>query len=303
MRKIPKIRLLFEDYIAVLFVTATGLVYLTAFLTSQSVEHAQSVIFYYFLLPFIVILIRESFCYLFSKSSELTPLISFFRDWFPFLIILSMYYSFYDGLNHFIVRDDQDKLLASWDFFLFRCQPSAEFQNLASIPYLTDWLSFCYLSFLVLPPLTAGYFYLKGFKKSFRLAMIGLVLIETAGCAGYLLLPAVGPMYAFREWYHVPLYGSVLTDWVTDIINFTRLPRDCFPSLHTAISALFYFFSFSESRALFFLTTPVVISLWASCIILRYHYAVDVLSGLLLAVIVFFLLKKKSRFFLGELHD
>ncbi|MDD2714377.1 MAG: phosphatase PAP2 family protein [Candidatus Wallbacteria bacterium] len=282
-----KLRLEIEDCIALCYAAVVGALYAAAYFQDDPVVRRDGPIFYYFLFPFLLVVLKEVFCYLFSEDMKISRFYIIFRDWFPFLLILSMYYSMYDGLNHFIVRTDQDALLASWDLHLFGCQPSAKLQDLVNVPYLTDWLSFCYFSFIFIPPLTAGYFYLKGMRLAFRMSMLGLVIIEFIGCFGYLALPAVGPLYAYKEWYTQPLYGSVLTDSVAYLHNLARLPRDCFPSLHTGITALFYFFLWRYARVFFFLSTPIICSLWFSCMFLRFHYLVDVLAGFLLAVLIF----------------
>ncbi|MDD2714379.1 MAG: phosphatase PAP2 family protein [Candidatus Wallbacteria bacterium] len=277
-----------EDYIAIGFVLVVGLMYLIVYLKRWQVTHGMAVTFYYFLFPFILVLFKEAFSYFLSDNPSSKFFLKVLRDWFPFLLILSMYYSFYDGLNHFIVSTDKDQLLADWDKFLFGGHISVWLERYMGIPYLVDWLSFCYLAFVFLMPLIAGVFYFRRDYLAFRTVMIGVVLMECIGCLGYTIMPAVGPRFAFRDWYSISITGGKMTYWALDFINFTRLPRDCFPSLHVGLTALFYFSSFRHCRWLFWCVTPVILSLWFACIFLRYHYLVDVVAGLLLAVAIHF---------------
>ena len=66
-------------------------------------------------------------------------------------------------------------------------------------------------------------------------------------------------------------------------MDVTRLTFDCFPSMHTACTALMAWVAWRYARRLFFWILPVVISMPFACVYLRYHYVVDVLAGLVVA--------------------
>src|SRR5208337_444080 len=68
-----------------------------------------------------------------------------------------------------------------------------------------------------------------------------------------------------------------------------RIHRDVFPSMHVAISFLVWLYALRNSRPLFWILSPRILSLWVSTIYLRYHYLVDVVAGLLLAPASFLL--------------
>jgi membrane-associated phospholipid phosphatase len=72
-------------------------------------------------------------------------------------------------------------------------------------------------------------------------------------------------------------------------MDFARIHRDVFPSMHVAISCLVWLYAFRNSRPLFWLLSPLILSLWVSTIYLRYHYLVDVAAGLVLAPASFLL--------------
>jgi membrane-associated phospholipid phosphatase len=62
-----------------------------------------------------------------------------------------------------------------------------------------------------------------------------------------------------------------------------------FPSLHVGISFVVWLYAFRNSRKLFWILSPLVLSLFVSTIYLRYHYLIDVVAGLVLAPLCFFL--------------
>src|SRR2546425_7720090 len=49
-----------------------------------------------------------------SLRSFVRPYWEIVRDWFPFLIILMMYYSLWGDATHLLVPVDRDKLLMAW---------------------------------------------------------------------------------------------------------------------------------------------------------------------------------------------
>lgn len=278
-----------EDWTAIIFVVIVGVLNIYNRLIHNHMLNIKPLHFYYFLLPLILIIFKEAFILLFKDNYKYSNFLKIFRDWFPFMLLISLYYSLYNNLNMLLSINDKDHLLAYLDDKIFGIRLSVWFERFIDIPYLTDWLSFSYFFFIFIPPIVVGYIYVKGLRWQFKVIMYSLIIMEVFGCLGYLMVPAVGPQYAFKEWYTKPLYGSVFVDWVNQVVNFARLPRDAFPSLHVGISALMYFFCFRYAKLLFVILSPLVISLWISTIFLRYHYTIDSLAGLILAVIIFFI--------------
>jgi len=122
--------------------------------------------------------------------------------------------------------------------------------------------------------------------------MLSAMFVQAIGCIGYILIPAIGPAYSFPEWYHISISGSVITDFTREFINKTRINRDCFPSLHAGLSTVFYFALLKQYKKTFILITPLILSLCFSCVFLRYHYVIDVLAGILLALLCMFFTEK-----------
>jgi membrane-associated phospholipid phosphatase len=107
---------------------------------------------------------------------------------------------------------------------------------------------------------------------------------------GYLLVPAIGPIYTLRDQYTVPLHQSLLMlNREVDFMDFARIRRDVFPSLHVAISFVAWLYAYRNSKKLFWILSPLIFSLWVSTVYLRYHYLIDVVAGLILAPLSFLL--------------
>jgi membrane-associated phospholipid phosphatase len=102
---------------------------------------------------------------------------------------------------------------------------------------------------------------------------------------GYILFPAIGPRYALIYLYSVPLEGSFITDFVRDTLNaLEHNKRDCMPSGHTQIVLVALFLAYRYQKFLFYLFFPIICTLILSTVYLRYHYVIDLLVGVGLAI-------------------
>ncbi len=205
------------------------------------------------------------------------------RDWFPFLVILLMYYSLWGDATHLVVTRDRDAALIALDQRLFGFQASVALQPFVTPP-LTAWMQFAYAFHIWNIPLVACFIYLRRPRARFRAMMCGLVVISFFGLLGYLLVPAIGPMYTLRDQYTVGLSQPLaMFNRQMDFLDYARIQRDVFPSLHVGISFLVWLYAYRNSRRLFWILMPLVLSLWVSTVYLRYHYLVDCVAGLILA--------------------
>jgi membrane-associated phospholipid phosphatase len=211
------------------------------------------------------------------------------RDWFPFLVILLMYYSLWGDATHLLVSHDRDQELIALDQRLFGFQASLAIQRFIT-PSRTAWMEFSYFLHIVNIPLVGCFVYLCRPRQRFREMMSGLMVVTFLGLLGYILVPAIGPMYTQHDLYTVPLSQPIaIFNQQLGFMDMARIRRDVFPSMHVAISFLVWLYALRNSRLLFCLLSPLVLSLWVSTIYLRYHYLIDVAAGFALAPASFLL--------------
>lgn len=152
----------------------------------------------------------------------------------------------------------------------------------ASTPWLTELMSFFYMLFMPYLFVSLGRQFFKERRQS-QAFFAGLFSLYGLGFIGYTLVPALGPYLAMADSFQAPLKGYWLRDLLTEIYPLGTNYSDVFPSLHVAVSAFILFFDRKHARRRYRLYLVPVIGLWISTLYLRYHYAVDVLAGLLLA--------------------
>jgi membrane-associated phospholipid phosphatase len=204
------------------------------------------------------------------------------RDWLPFLLFLLFYGTFYSTLWMTTHPRTFDSTFIAMDRALFGETPSVAMQSWISSG-LTSFLSLCYFLHLVFPPIMATLWYRRD-VRIFRQFLLAILFCGAIGTLGYLLLPAVGPGIAYPQLYTKSLSGSLYHP-IIDFMDQARAPRDAFPSLHVAISAIVLIYAARYSRLALALLGPLILGNWVSTIYLRYHYFVDCFAGLILAIL------------------
>lgn len=174
-----------------------------------------------------------------------------------------------------------DRWLLGWDRHWLGETPALRLSAVEAV-WLTEMLSACYLAYFVALGLyqvgwlrarhSAGHRFFRGFYCVYAL-----------GFLGYCLLPAGGPCVVLADQFAPMKLGWIgeFNDWVVRM-GCNRV--DVFPSLHVASTCYFLGFDAKEGRWRRFLWMLVPgLGLCFSTLYLRYHYAVDMLAGVLLA--------------------
>ena len=218
-------------------------------------------------------------------SRKITEMI---RDWLPFIMLLFIYENLHD-LTDTISPNIVDYALREIDEILFGIEPTLFLQQITT-PWLTEFMTVSYALYFVYPAIILGVLYYKRDIIQFREFVFALTLCFYLGFLGYILVPAIGPRYYMTSEFMVPLKGIWLAESAAAAWNhFEVVKRDCFPSLHTAISliSLIYFWRYRNSwkhgKKLLIVCTPMIMTLVFSTIYLRYHWTIDLIAGALLA--------------------
>ncbi|MCG3192114.1 MAG: hypothetical protein DIJKHBIC_01348 [Thermoanaerobaculia bacterium] len=295
-----------EDVLA--FVAAAGLAMIAgggAFISKLTLSEDQMWELSFILAPAAVLTFVASVRYSFGRKADGTrggagEVFRVLRDWLPFLLFLLIYSAFRQTLWSSVLGPDKDSLLLEIDRTLFPETPAVLLQRFLD-PVLTDVLAVCYFLHLILPPILAGLLYRTN-KTIFRRFLLSVLVCGVLGAAGYALVPAVGPGVAFPQLFRDRLEGT-LHDPLIGMMDAARAPRDVFPSLHVAISAIVLWYAGKHRRLLFWTFFPLVLGNWVATLYLRYHYFIDLVAGyltaLLAVVIASWLLETEKRLGLG----
>lgn len=233
-----------------------------------------------------------------------------FHHWLPFSLCSLIYENLHD-LTCLIRRETYDSALMAFDQWLFGVQPTLWLERHLATPWLTDCMVLAYGTYFFLPAALLLVAYRRGDQRRFRTLSVAVLLVFLLGFLSYVLIPAVGPRYWLRGAYAQPvLSGRLFPGNASEIFgSLEAVQRDCFPSLHTALSgiSLVYAWQWREllpGRRLWLATYAIlVVSVWASTIYLRQHWVADVMAGWLLVGLVAVLAPRIAAWQLRQRRD
>jgi len=176
-----------------------------------------------------------------------------------------------------------DAALAALDVRLFGSDPTRWLE-----PFLNPWttlaLEICYSSYFFLPVvLTVLVLRQRRYRDflSYAATIIGCFFTTYVG---YYLVPAYGPRMHVSYETTLPLGGVAGALYrVIDMLDYIRL--NAFPSGHTAVSLVCLSILWRENRRVAAFCTPLVAGLILATLAHRYHYMIDVIAGVLVALL------------------
>lgn len=225
------------------------------------------------------------------------------KNWNPIIIIPTNFTELH-YLVHNVSPMDYDKALIQLDYSIFGVHPTVWMERLAN-PIVTEYLQIIYTTFYFLPIILAFILFHRKAYDDFDFFTFIMVFGFYLSYLGYFIVPAIGPRFTLDHLQTFPVSGL----WATDAIRQTldkleNIQRDAFPSGHTEMTVLAMIYAFKYSRKYFYVLLIIGTSLIFSTVYLRYHYVVDVIAGIALAVGVVFtskavyniLVEKKVKF-------
>ena len=208
-----------------------------------------------------------------------------FRNWYPLPYVAACYKEM-AVLIPAIRRGDADGWLAKLDFRFWGVHPCVWLERI-TFPALTEYLQIAYTLFVPAVLLVAFLLWKKRLYGEFQFYAFLIAIGFLASYVGYLIVPARGPRFLLRSLQHIPLQGLWLFHNLQGTLDKLESAHyDCFPSGHTELTILAWWYSRTVSKTVFwayFIYTPSIIF---ATVYLRYHYTVDLLAGSVLAVIL-----------------
>lgn len=177
-----------------------------------------------------------------------------------------------------------DEALFRLDASLFGVEPT-----LALEPHLgratVEWFSFFYYSYFFF--MAAFALPIAALERNERRAQQFAATFLLVACVGqllYIAVPGFGPYKHLAAVYQRPLEGGFFYNLVITAVAAGGPLRDIFPSLHTAIPTTLTLFAWRHYRRFALPATFWTVNIIAATIVLRWHWAIDVVAGLALAV-------------------
>lgn len=214
-----------------------------------------------------------------------SPMSLMFRHWYPAFVV-PICYKEMSILIPALRGTTMDEALARLDYAIWGVNPTVWLERLQH-PWLVEYLQIIYSMFMPAFILVGAAYWLKRPLAEFRYYGFLVVLGFLVSYIGYFLVPARGPRFLFAHLHSTDLQGLWTYQWFRDTLDSLEgVHYDCFPSGHTQMTILAWWscrrFSTTAFYAFGFFTLCQIIS----TVYLRYHYTVDLMAGLIFAVIL-----------------
>ena len=226
------------------------------------------------------------------------PPLDFLRHFYPVLLYTALFVET-GSLNRMFCQEYLDPMVAQWEQALFGCQPSVLFMQ--KLPWLavSELFYASYFSYYVMIAGVGIALFLRSRRQFSHYVSVVSFLFYVCYLI-YIFLPVIGSRVFFHqvEGYVLPeaTQQLALMDAYPEAVQagvFFRImrwvyrvfeaPGAALPSSHVAVALCTVFFSFRYLRRIRYLHLAVALLLCLSTVYCRYHYALDVLAGLVAA--------------------
>ena len=236
-----------------------------------------------------------------QARNPFNKVVDFLRHFYPVFLFL-WFFGETGDLNRMFFTSYLDPAIIRWEQHLFGFQPSARFMEWLPYVAVSELFYSAYFSYYIMITGVGVALFRRDRTKFFH--YISVVCFVFYICyLLYIIFPVVGPpMFYFqrtgqelpldlRDAFPNPVYPeAVKTGPLFQVMAFLyRMfdsPGAAMPSSHVAIALCTLFFSFNYRLRLRHLHLIAAILLCCATIYCRYHYVMDVLAGILTAVLL-----------------
>jgi membrane-associated phospholipid phosphatase len=166
---------------------------------------------------------------------------------------------------------------------LFSGQPSIYLSQWWNSVALSEFLHFCYLSYVLVIPGVAAYWYLSGRRAAFHELVLLLAVTMFGSYFFFILWPVDSPYYRAAP-IGPPLSGNFFFELVHAVSARGGARGGAFPSAHVSGALVTWLVVWRHQRRLAALLAPIIAGVMVATVYGRFHYALDTVAGLLVAV-------------------
>ena len=166
---------------------------------------------------------------------------------------------------------------------LFDGQPSLYLSERWESVALSEYLHFCYLSYVVVMPGLAGYWYATGRRVAFHELVLLLSVAMFGSYLVFILFPVDSPYY-LADRLGPPFVGHFFFDLVHEISSWGGARGGAFPSAHVSGVVVVWLVAWRHQRAVAYALAPIISGVIVATVYGRFHYALDTIAGVAVAV-------------------
>lgn len=202
--------------------------------------------------------------------------------WYPLAMPILLFEEV-AALNFLLVDGWRDHVILAFEAWLFDVPPTVWLGQWAS-PALSEVLAIGYFSYFLILIVVAAVLDRRAERGPFFGVMAASVLSYLVCYAVFIAFPTEGPARTLRHLHTTALSGGPFWSLVSFIQANAGVHGNAFPSAHAAgaVAALVFAWRYTPKLAAWL--TPPVVLMCIGAVYLRYHYASDVMAGILVGV-------------------
>jgi membrane-associated phospholipid phosphatase len=214
-----------------------------------------------------------------------SPAAQFLHDWY-LLAYVPFCYKQVPFLVTALHLRPADAMLARWDYAMWQVDPVFWLSSMQN-RFLVELLQAIYTMFIPGTVLLGIILWVRRPRQEFRWSTFVIALTFLLSYLGYILMPARGPRLMDYASLHPPLQGLWTFQYFQHLLDTLEGTQyDCFPSGHVAVVAVGCYLARKVSASVFYAFAAFAALITFSTVYLRYHYVIDVIAGMLLAIAV-----------------
>ena len=220
--------------------------------------------------------------FVYFRHHPKTPILRFLSHWYP-LGLSAFFFEEIHSIVHIIQARWFDSYLINFDYAMFGAHPTIWFEQ--HITYgLTETMNFFYFAYWPLIPALALLLWLSN-KEEFSSYVFALCLSYCCCYLIFIFFPIEGPFHTLRQLQSInAMPGGIFTHLVDLVEKHGRIHGGAFPSAHVAGSVVSTIAAFRYSRKLGMIVLILALGVCGATVYGRYHYAVDIWGGILVAI-------------------
>jgi membrane-associated phospholipid phosphatase len=219
--------------------------------------------------------------FIFSRVRETSPgMANFFKSFYPLLFLLAAYQQT-GRINRIVFPELLDPVFQRIEYELLGFQPAIVFARTFPQPWLIECMHFAYFTYYFQFPILGLMLYFKRGQQPFADYMFSLCNTFYVCYLIYIVLPVAGALTFNMNDFPA---GGLFTSIMAVLYEQFELGGAAFPSSHVAVAAVVLYYGIKYFRRAAPLFMLLFISLAVSTVYCRYHYAIDVLAGIVTAI-------------------
>ena len=214
-----------------------------------------------------------------------SPVAVFLHHWY-LLLYVPLCYKQMPYLVNALHLPLADTTLAHWDLAMWKVDPVLWLSSMQS-RFAVECLQAVYTMFLPGSIALGIVLWFRRAREEFRLGTFAIALTFLVSYLGYLLLPARGPRLMDYASHYPPLQGLWAFHYFQHALDTLEGAQyDCFPSGHVAVVLVGCWIARRISARVFYTFAAFAACITFSTVYLRYHYVIDVIAGMVLAILM-----------------